>query len=85
MVILILLLAGFEYTLDVVEKKVVQRIAGEYGKPVIVCTLVGYNKYKNRIVEELGRDLPVFTSLLSGVKALSKLCEYGMRKQKRSA
>ncbi|OFZ87775.1 MAG: hypothetical protein A2V78_09200 [Betaproteobacteria bacterium RBG_16_64_18] len=78
----ILLLAGFEYTLDAVEKKVVQRIAKECGKPVIVCTLVGYNKYKNRIVEELGRDLPVFTSLISGVKALSKLCEYGIRRHR---
>lgn len=78
----ILLLAGFEYTLDVVEKKVVQRIARECGKPVIVCTLVGYNKHKNRIVEELGKDLPVFTSLISGVKALSKLCDYGIRRHR---
>ena len=78
----ILLLAGFEHTLDVVERKVVQRIARECGKPVIVCTLVGYNKYKNRIVEELGKDLPVFTSLISGVKALSKLCDYGIRRHR---
>jgi hypothetical protein len=47
--------------------------------------LVGYNEYKNRIMEELGRDLPVFTSIQSGVKALSKLCEYGIRRQKKSA
>ena len=81
----ILLLAGFSYTLEAVEKKVVQRIAGECGKPVIVCTLVGYNEQKNRIVDEMGRDLPVFTSLISGVKALSKLCEYGIRRHRRSA
>ena len=43
--------------------------------------IVGYNDYKNRIMEELGQDLPVFTSLDSGVKALSKLCAYGMRKR----
>jgi len=43
---------------------------------------VGVNQYKNRIVEELGRDLPVFTSLISGVKALSKLCEYGIRRHR---
>ncbi|OGA66695.1 MAG: hypothetical protein A3G81_17355 [Betaproteobacteria bacterium RIFCSPLOWO2_12_FULL_65_14] len=76
----IVLLAGFKYTLDAIEKKTVQGIAAKYGKPVIVCTLVGYNEYKNRIVEELGRDMPVFTSLISGVKALGKLCEYGMRR-----
>lgn len=76
----IVLLAGFKYTLDAIEKKTVQGIAAKYGKPVIVCTLVGYNEYKNRIVEELGKDLPVFTSLISGVKALGKLCEYGMRR-----
>ena len=76
----IVLLAGFQYTLDAIEKKTVQQIAAKYGKPVIVCTLVGYNNYKNRIVEELGRDMPVFTSLISGVKALGKLCEYGMRR-----
>ena len=33
----------------------------------------------------LGKDLPVFPSLISGVKALSKLCEYGIRQQKLSA
>ena len=47
--------------------------------------LVGHNEYKNRIMEELGRDLPVFTSIHSGVKALGKLCEYGIRKRRRSA
>jgi hypothetical protein len=36
-------------------------------------------------MDELGKDLPVFPSLISGVKALSKLCEFGMRKQKQSA
>jgi hypothetical protein len=36
-------------------------------------------------MDELGKDLPVFPSLISGVKALSKLCEYGMRKRKQSA
>jgi hypothetical protein len=30
-------------------------------------------------MEELGKDIPVFTSITSGVKALSKLCEYGER------
>ncbi len=79
----ILLLAGFEYTLDAIEKKMVQRISEKFGKPIIVCMLVGYNKYKNFILEELGKDLPVFTSLISGVKALSKLCRYGIRKHKR--
>ena len=78
----IVLLAGFEYTMNAVEEKVVQRIAKECGKPVIICTLVGYNRLRNRIVEELGRDLPVFTSLISGVKALSKLCEYGIRRHR---
>jgi len=81
----IVLLAGFKYTLDAIEKKTVQKIAATYGKPVIVCTLVGYNEYKNRIVEELGKDLPVFTSLISGVKALGKLCEYGIRRHAMSA
>lgn len=75
----ILLLAGFEYTLEAIEKKIVQKISKQYGKPVIVCMLVGYNQYKNLILEDLGKDMPVFTSLISGVKALSKLCQYGMR------
>lgn len=78
----IVLLAGFEYTLDAIEKKVVQRIAKQHGKPVIVCTLVGRNQYRNLILEDLGRDMPVFTSLISGVKALGKLCEYGIRRQR---
>ncbi|MBW2031882.1 MAG: hypothetical protein JRJ31_22765, partial [Deltaproteobacteria bacterium] len=76
---MIVILAGFEYTLEVIEKRMVQQIAQEYGKPVIVCMLVGYNKYKNLILEKLGVDMPVFTSLASGIKALSKLCEYGMK------
>jgi hypothetical protein len=52
---------------------------------VVVCMIVGYNKYKNVIMDEMGKDLPVFPSLISGVKALSKLCHYGMRKHKLSA
>ena len=52
---------------------------------MIICMLVGHNEYKNRIMEELGKDLPVFTSLRSGVKALGKLCEYGIRKRRKSA
>lgn len=79
----ILILAGFEYTMPVLDNKTVQKITEKYGKPVIVCMLVGYNEYKNRITEELGNELPLFTSLISGVKALSKLCEYGIRKSKR--
>ncbi len=75
---LVVILAGFEYTLEVIEKKLVQQIAKQYKKPVIVCMLVGYNEYKNLILEKLGIDMPVFTSLTSGIKALSKLCEYGM-------
>jgi len=81
----ILLLAGFEYTLEAIEKKIVQQIAKKHGKPIIVITLVGYNKYKNLIIEDLGKDMPVFTSLISGVKALSKLCEYGFRMRQRGA
>jgi len=79
---LVVVLAGFEYTLEVIEKKVVQRIAKKYGKPVIVCVIVGYDKYKKLLLEELGKDMPVFTSLDSGIKALSKLWEYGMRAYK---
>ena len=80
---LIVILAGFEYTLEVIEKKLVQRIAKKYGKPVIICMLVGYNEYKNLLLEKIGRDMPLFTSLNSGIKALSKLCEYGMRLHKK--
>jgi hypothetical protein len=47
--------------------------------------IVGYNKYKNVIMDELGKDLPVFPSLISGVKALSKLCEFGIRMRQRAA
>ena len=78
----IVVLAGFEYTLEVIEKRTVQQIAEKYGKPVIVCMLVGYNKYKNLLVEKLGIDMPVFTSLDSGIKALSKLWEYSIRVHK---
>lgn len=81
----VLILAGMKYTMPVLDEKTVQKITATYGKPVIICMLVGYNEYKNRIMEELGHDLPVFTSIQSGVKALSKLCEYGMRRHKASA
>jgi len=81
----VLILAGFDYTQEAVQKKIIQKIVQDVGKPVVVCMIVGYNKYKNVIMDELGKDLPVFPSLISGVKALSKLCEYGMRKHKRSA
>ena len=37
------------------------------------------------IMDELAKDLPVFPTLISGVKALSKLCQYGMYKNKKSA
>jgi len=81
----VVILAGFEYTQEAVQKKIIQKIVQEVGKPVVVCMIVGYNKYKNVIMDELGKDLPVFPSLISGVKALSKLCEYGIRRQNRSA
>jgi len=81
----VLILAGFEYTQEAVQKKIVQRIVREVGKPVVVCMIVGYNRFKNVIMDEMGKDLPVFPSLISGVKALSKLCEYGIRRQKLSA
>ena len=81
----VLILAGFEYTQEAVQKKIIQKIVQEVGKPVVVCMIVGYNRYKNVIMDELGKDLPVFPSLISGVKALSKLCQYGMRKHKQSA
>jgi len=81
----VVILAGFEYTEDAVQKKIIQKIVQEVGKPVVICVIVGYNKYKNIILDEMGKDLPVFPSLISGVKALSKLCEYGMRKHKQSA
>jgi len=81
----IVILAGFDYTQEAVQKKIIQKIVQDVGKPVVVCMIVGYNRYKNVIMDELGKDLPVFPSLISGVKALSKLCEYGMRKRKQSA
>ena len=81
----VVILAGFEYTQEAVQKKIIQKIVQEVGKPVVVCMIVGYNQYKNVIMDELGKDLPVFPSLISGVKALSKLCEYGVRRQKLSA
>jgi acyl-CoA synthetase (NDP forming) len=81
----VLILAGFEYTQEAVKKKIIQKIVKEVGKPVVVCMIVGYNQYKNVIMDEMGKDLPVFPSLISGVKALSKLCHYGMRKHQQSA
>jgi acetate---CoA ligase (ADP-forming) len=81
----VLILAGFGYTQEAVQKKIIQKIVREVGKPVVVCMIVGYNQYKNVILDEMGKDLPVFPSLISGVKALSKLCHYGMRKHKQSA
>jgi len=80
----VVILAGFEYTEEAVRKKIIQKIVHDVGKPVVICVIVGYNKYKNIIMDEMGKDLPVFPSLVSGVKALSKLCEYGMRKHKQS-
>jgi acyl-CoA synthetase (NDP forming) len=80
----ILMLAGFDYTEETVQKKIIQKIVKEMGKPVIICYIVGYNRYKNIIMDELAKDLPVFPSLISGVKALSKLCQYSMFKNKKS-
>jgi len=77
----VVILAGFEYTEEAVQKKTIQKIVRDVGKPVVICVIVGYNKYKNIIMDEMGKDLPVFPSLMSGVKALSKMCEYGMRKR----
>jgi acyl-CoA synthetase (NDP forming) len=81
----VIILAGFEYTEEAVRKKIIQKIVQDVGKPVVICMIVGYNKYKNVIMDEMGKDLPVFPSLISGVKALSKLCEYSLRKRKQSA
>jgi acyl-CoA synthetase (NDP forming) len=79
------MLAGFDYTEEAVQKKIIQKIVKEMGKPVIICYIVGFNRYKNVIMDELGKELPVFPSLISGVKALSKLCQYSMFKNKKSA
>lgn len=78
----VLILAGFQYTQEAVQKKIIQKIVQDVGKPVVVCMIVGYNQYKNVIMDEMGKELPVFPSLISGVKALSKLCEYGIRKNR---
>ena len=77
----VLILAGMKYTMPVLDERTVQKIAARHKKPVVICMLVGHNEYKNRIMEELGKDLPVFTSIRSGVKALGKLCEYGMKRR----
>lgn len=81
----IIILAGFEYTEEAIQKKIIQKIVRDVGKPVVICVIVGYNKYKNVIMDEMGKDLPVFPSLISGVKALSKLCEYSARRRRQSA
>jgi acyl-CoA synthetase (NDP forming) len=81
----ILMLAGFDYTEEAVQNKIIQKIVSEMGKPVVICLVVGYNKYKNVIMDDLAKDLPVFPTLISGVKALSKLCEYSVFKNKKSA
>src|SRR5512136_2040621 len=81
----VVILAGFEYTEEAVQKKIIQKIVRDVGKPVVICVIVGYNKYKNVIMDEMGKDLPVFPSLISGVKALSKLCEYSARRRRQSA
>ena len=78
----VIILAGFEYTQEAVQKRIIQKIVKDVGKPVVVCMIVGYNRYKNVIMDEMGKELPVFPSLISGVKALSRLCHYGMRKEK---
>jgi acetate---CoA ligase (ADP-forming) len=78
----ILMLAGFDYTEEAIQNKIIQKICSEMGKPVVICLVVGYNRYKNVIMDDLAKDLPVFPTLISGVKALSKLCEYGMFKDR---
>jgi hypothetical protein len=35
-------------------------------------------------MDDLAKDLPVFPTLISGVKALSKLCQYSMFKKKKT-
>lgn len=80
---LVLVIAGFEYVLELVEKRVVQQIAGKHGKPVVVCMLVGDKKYKDVVQEKLGKEVPVFASLTGGVKPLGRLCEYGVRTRRR--
>jgi acetyltransferase len=76
---LVLVIAGFEYVLELVEKRIVQQLASKHGKPVVVSMLVGDKKYKDLVQEKLGREIPVFPSLTEGVKSLSRLCEYGAR------
>ena len=75
---LIVILAGFKYTLEVIRDDLMKRISDRYQKPIIICVLVGYKEYKDLIFEELGSDFPIFTSLKSGVISLSKACDYGM-------
>lgn len=75
----LVVIAAFEYSVELVETRAIQEIAAKHGKPVIVCMLVGEKKYKEQVLEKLGREIPVFTSLGGAVKPLSKLCEYGAR------
>lgn len=75
----ILVIAAFEYVLELVDKRVIQQIASLHGKPVVVCMMVGDKRYKDIVQEKLGKEVPLFTSLTGGVKSLSRLCEYGMR------
>jgi acetyltransferase len=76
----VLVVAGFPYVLELVEKKMIQEIVKKHSKPVVVCMLVGDNKVKEEVKEKLGREVPVFTSLSGGVKPLSRLCAYGIRR-----
>lgn len=76
---LVLVIAGFEYVLELLDKRIIQQIASKHGKPVVVCMLVGDKKYKDVVQERLGKEVPVFTSLAGGVKPLGRLCEYGIR------
>lgn len=49
----IIILAGFEYTEEAIQKKIIQKIVRDVGKPVVICVIVGYNKYKNVIMDEM--------------------------------
>lgn len=79
---LLLVIAGFAYSAEIVENKIIQQIAKRYGKPAIVCTVVGDKKYKDLIQEKLAMEIPVFSTLSGGVRALSKLCYYGAQMKK---
>lgn len=79
----VLVVAGFQYVVELVEKRKIQEISKKHNKPVVVCMLVGDNKVKDVVKEKLGREVPVFMSLSGGVKPLSKLCAYGIRNARR--